>query len=201
MKYCENCGAKMNDNALFCSQCGHKVQVIEQEASKEEIKVEEIKVEEINVEEPVVKEEVKVEPEIKVQEAPTQETKPAKAEENRGVKPEKAPAQETQPAKAARKAPPIYEQKVREFLPISLVIIGCSIIFWIVDKFGHPTGITRIFPYLIFMLITIFYSVLSMMRAVKTLNRKMYFKAGLSFALFGLLVPCAFIDFIFLVSA
>ena len=179
MKYCENCGAQMNDNALFCSQCGHKVQEIKQEAPKEEVKVEEIKVEETKVEQPVVKEEAKVEPEIKAQEAP---------------------AQEAQPAKAARKAPPIYEQKVREFLPISLVIIGCSIIFWIVDKFGHPTGITRIFPYLIFMLITIFYSVLSMMRAVKTLNRKMYFKAGLSFALFGLLVPCAFIDFIFLVS-
>lgn len=198
MKYCENCGAKMNDNALFCSQCGHKVEVIEQEAPKEEVKVEEIKVEETKVEEPVVKEEVKVESEIKAQEAPIQETK---AEENKGVKPEQTPTQEVQPAKAARKAPPFYEQKVREFLPISLVIIGCSIIFWIVDKFGHPTGITRIFPYLIFMLITIFYSVLSMMRAIKTLNRKMYFKAGLSFALFGLLVPCAFIDFIFLVSA
>ena len=26
MKYCENCGAKLEDDALFCGECGAKVE-------------------------------------------------------------------------------------------------------------------------------------------------------------------------------
>lgn len=97
----------------------------------------------------------------------------------------------------------IHEQPIKEFLTISLAIIGCSIIFWMIDQLAplDSTAITRIFPYLLFLFITIFNSVMSMIRAVKTLKRKIYLKSVLSFVLFGLLVTCALIDFIFLVNS
>ena len=31
MKYCENCGAQLEDDAVFCEECGHKVEKVSQE--------------------------------------------------------------------------------------------------------------------------------------------------------------------------
>lgn len=92
----------------------------------------------------------------------------------------------------------LHEQKIREFLPVSLAIIVASIILWIIDSTLHPTGIGHTLPFLNFLLFTGVYSPLQMVRAIKTLNRKMYFKSILSFVLFGLLVTCFIIDFILL---
>ena len=37
MKYCQKCGAKMDDDALFCPKCGTKVsEIVEDEPKKEE---------------------------------------------------------------------------------------------------------------------------------------------------------------------
>ena len=105
--------------------------------------------------------------------------------------------------KKTKKRVSIHEETIKQFLPVPLVLIGCTIIFWIIDKCAplNPTAITRIFPLLLFMFISIFYSVMSMIRAIKTLNRKLYLKSALAFVLFGLLVTCALIDFIFLVNS
>jgi len=114
------------------------------------------------------------------------------------------PVQETtsakQPArKAARPKTPLHEQKLREFLPVPLALVGCSIAIWIVDAVGHVQGIPRIFPLIIFMFLSGFLGVLSLVRAIKSLNRKIYFKAALSFVLFALLATCLVIDAIFLI--
>lgn len=95
----------------------------------------------------------------------------------------------------------IHEQKVSSFLPVPLALIACSIAIWIINTVGNTSGITRIFPLLIFMFLSGFLSVMSMIRAVKTLKRKIYFKAALSFVLFALLVTCLIIDFVFLVNS
>lgn len=94
----------------------------------------------------------------------------------------------------------IHEQPVKQFLPLPLALIGCSIALWIVNALGNTSGITRVMPLLIFMLLSGFLSVMSMIRAIKTLKRQLYFKAALSFVLFALLVTCLIIDFVFLVS-
>ena len=83
-----------------------------------------------------------------------------------------------------KKGTPIYEQKVKEFLPVPCALIGCSIILWIINSVGNTSGITRIMPLLIFMALSGFLGALSMIRAVKSFNRKMFFKAALSFVLF-----------------
>lgn len=96
---------------------------------------------------------------------------------------------------------PLHEQKVINFLPVPLALIGCSIVIWIIDAVGNTSGITRIMPLLIFMLISGLLSAMSMIRAVKSFNRKIYFKAALSFVLFILLVTCLIIDFVYLVNS
>ena len=96
---------------------------------------------------------------------------------------------------------PIHEEKVKQFLPVPLALIGCSIALWIVNALGNTSGITRVMPLLIFMFLSGFLSVMSMIRAIKTLTRKIYFKSVLSFVLFALLVTCLIIDFIFLVNS
>ena len=95
----------------------------------------------------------------------------------------------------------IHEQPVKQFLPVPLALIGCSIALWIINTVGNTSGSTRIFPLLLFMFLSGFLAVMSMIRAVKTLNRKIYFKAALSFVLFALLVTCFIIDFVFLVQS
>lgn len=95
---------------------------------------------------------------------------------------------------------PLYEQKVRDILLIPLVLIGCSIAIWIINTVGNLTGVGKIMPLLLFMLFSGLHATMSMIRAVKTLTRKIYFKSALSFVLFVLLVTCFIIDFVFLVS-
>lgn len=95
---------------------------------------------------------------------------------------------------------PLYEQKVRDILLIPLVLIGCSIAIWIINTVGNLTGVGKIMPLLLFMLFSGLYATMSMIRAVKTLTRKIYFKSALSFVLFVLLVTCFIVDFVFLVS-
>jgi len=95
----------------------------------------------------------------------------------------------------------IHEQTVKQFLPVPLALIGCSIALWIVNAIGNTSGITRVMPLLLFMFLSGFLSVMSMIRAIKTLKRQLYFKAALSFVLFALLVTCLIIDFIFLVNS
>ena len=111
------------------------------------------------------------------------------------------PPKPAESAKAKEPRAPLYEQKVRAFLPVPLALIGCSIVIWIIDSVGNTSGITRILPLIIFMLLSAFLAVMSMIRAVKTLNRKIYFKSALSFVLFALLVTCLIIDFVFLINS
>lgn len=96
---------------------------------------------------------------------------------------------------------PLHEQKVSSFLPVPLALIACSIALWIINAVGNTSGFTRVFPLLLFMGLSVFLSVMSMIRAVKTLNRKIYFKSALSFVLFALLLTCIVIDFIFLIQS
>lgn len=94
----------------------------------------------------------------------------------------------------------IHEQPVKQFLPVPLTVIACSIPLWIINAVGYTSGITRIMPLLIFMLLSGFLGVMSLIRGIKTINRKFYFKAALSFVIFVLLVTCLIIDFVFLFS-
>lgn len=155
MKYCRNCGSPMNDEDLFCSKCGTRVNEPIEESNNQEV-----------YEEPIFEEEV--------EEVTTSSTKKGTA---------------------------LHEQKVKEFLPVPLALIGCSIILWIINSVGNTSGIARIMPLLIFMALSGFLGALSMIRAVKTFNRKIYFNAALSFVLFILLVTCLIIDFVFLVNS
>lgn len=95
----------------------------------------------------------------------------------------------------------IHEQPVKQFLPVPLALIGCSIALWIINAVGNTSGITRIMPLLIFMFLSGFLGAMSLIRGIKTIKRKLYFKAALSFVLFVLLVTCLIIDFIFLVNS
>lgn len=95
----------------------------------------------------------------------------------------------------------IHEQPVKQFLPLPLALIGCSIVLWIVNAVGNTSGITRVMPLLIFMSLSGFFAVMSMIRAIETLKRQLYFKSALSFVLFALLVTCLIVDFIFLVNS
>ena len=95
----------------------------------------------------------------------------------------------------------IHEQPVKQFLPVPLALIGCSIVLWIVNAVGNTSGITRVMPLLIFMLLSGFLGVMSLIRAINTIKRQLYFKSALSFVLFALLVTCLIIDFIFLINS
>lgn len=95
----------------------------------------------------------------------------------------------------------IHEQPVKQFLPLPLALIACSIALWIINAVGNTSGITRVMPLLLFMFLSGFFSVMSMIRAIKTIKRQLYFKSALSFVLFALLVTCLIIDFIFLIQS
>ena len=172
MKYCTKCGAPMNDDALFCPQCGTKVVEVFVEQKSEPIN------EQTVAEEPRVFE--------------GSNEQPAVAQTQNGDSLEK---------KKTKERTPLYEQSLKEILPVPIALIVCSIALWIVIAVGNPTGITRIFPLLLFMLISALLSAMSMIRAVKSLTRKLYFKSVLSFVLFGLLVTCFFIDAIILFNS
>ena len=162
----------MNDDALFCSKCGTKVEEVTNNNNEEVV---EQKVEKVNA---------------------NNENKEV-IEQKEEAKPVEAPKAN---AKIKAKATPIYEQKIKEFLPISLAIIVSSIVVWIINGVAHPSGIGKIMPLLLFMLFTGGYAAISMVRAVKTLTRKIYYKSALSFVLFVLLVVCFIINFVYLVS-
>lgn len=95
----------------------------------------------------------------------------------------------------------VHEQPVKQFLPLPLALIGCSIALWIVNAVGNTSGITRVMPLLIFMFLSGFLGVMSLIRAIKTIKRQLYFKSALSLVLFILLVTCLIIDFIFLINS
>ncbi|MBR2505446.1 MAG: zinc-ribbon domain-containing protein [Bacilli bacterium] len=95
----------------------------------------------------------------------------------------------------------IHEQPVKQFLPLPLALIVCSIALWIVNAVGNTSGITRVMPLLIFMFLSGFLGVMSLIRAINTIKRQLYFKSALSFVLFALLVTCLIIDFIFLINS
>ncbi len=86
-------------------------------------------------------------------------------------------------------------------MPPPLALIVGSIVLWILNATLYPTGIAKVGPLLIFMLIPGVFGAISMVRAIKCLTRKIYYKSVLSFVFFGLLVACFFIDFVVLVSA
>lgn len=96
---------------------------------------------------------------------------------------------------------PLYDQKVRDILLIPLVLIGCSIVLWIINSVAGLSGVGKIMPLLIFMFLSGFLAVMSMIRTIKTLKRHIYFKSALSFVLFALLVTCLIIDFVFLINS
>lgn len=134
----------------------------------------------------------------KVEDAPINNNQPVVEEKPVEVK--EAPQTEPNPKIKGQRVS-IHEQQVKHFLPVPLALIGCSIALWIINTVGNTSGITRVFPLLLFMFLSGFLSVLSMIRAIKTLNRKIYFNSALSFVLFGLLVTCLIIDFVYLIQS
>ena len=153
MKYCTNCGAKMEDEALFCSKCGTKAAPIieEKKESYEEDQV--------------------------VEETPKKPNKAVKG-----------------PAK------PLHEEKLKEFLPVSLVVIAATILLWIIQNLVHPTDILRVMPLIIFTIIGGFYGILNLLRAKQCYKRQIYFKAALSLVLAVVLFTCTIIDLITLIG-
>ena len=165
----------------YCTKCGAPMNDDALFCPKCGTKVEEV------IEEKVVPQPVEEKPAEKpVEEKPVANQEPPKTNANAKVK-------------GARLS--IHEQPVKQFLPVPLALIGCSIALWIINALGNTSGITRIMPLLIFMFLSGFLGVMSLIRGIKTINRKLYFKAALSFVLFALLVTCLIIDFIFLVNS
>ena len=144
------------------------------------------KVEEVVIEKPAPQPVEEKPTEQPIQEKPVANQEPPKTNANVKVKGERLS---------------IHEQPVKQFLPVPLALIGCSIALWIINAVGNTSGITRIMPLLIFMFLSGFLGAMSLIRGIKTINRKLYFKAALSFVLFALLVTCLIIDFIFLVNS
>ena len=128
---------------------------------------------------------------------PIEEQKPMQQQEPVAVN--ETPKEEVKPKKVKGKAPSTFEQPPKQFLPVPLALIACSIAIWIINAVAGLTGIPKVMPLLIFMLLSGFLGVMSMIRAVKKLNRKIYFDAALSFVLFALLIVCLIIDFVFLI--
>lgn len=231
MKYCTKCGMMLYDDDLFCSKCGKKfespiennpnnVETLDKKENeidnKEPIKVDNnVIIEEAKQEETVVNENTnnEVTKEEKIEESTIEEAKQEEivleektVNENSSKNPEINDVKEEPNINSGKKTKQrvaIHEQKVKDFLPVSLIIIGGSIILWIINKMiPHDFSVfADLFPFLLFLFMTIAYSVMSMIRAIKTLKRKIYFISVLSFVIFGLLVTCAIIDFIFLVNS
>ena len=165
----------------YCTKCGAPMNDDALFCPKCGTKVEEV------IEEKVVPQPVEEKPAEKpVEEKPVANQEPPKTNANAKVK-------------GARLS--IHEQPVKQFLPVPLALIGCSIALWIINAVGNTSGITRVMPLLIFMFLSGFLGVMSLIRGIKTINRKLYLKAALSFVLFALLVTCLIIDFIFLVNS
>ena len=135
-------------------------------------------------ENPVVEETQEVEKQEGIE-----ETAQVKEEQNKNAK-----------VKTARKATPLHEQKVKEFLPVAIAAIVCSIAMWILQATLSPTGIFKVMPLLIFALLDTLFGVLNLVRAIQCLNRKNFFIAALSFVLATLLFICSIVNLIFLMS-
>ena len=97
-------------------------------------------------------------------------------------------------------AKPLHEQTLKDFLPLSLVIVICTFALWIVQSLAHPTGILRVMPLIIFMIPSATYGAMNLIRAVKCYKLQSYYKAALSLVLSGLLITCLIIDFIRLIG-
>ena len=124
-------------------------------------------------------------------------------EENKEPVYEEPVSQET-PKKANKavkgRAKPAYEQTLKEFLPLSLVIFVGHLALWIVQALAHPTGILSFMPLIIFTLTGVTYGITNISRAFKCYKRQIYFKAALSLVLSVVLFTCAIIDVIKLIG-
>lgn len=96
---------------------------------------------------------------------------------------------------------PLEEQSEKQFLPVPLALLGCSIVIWIINGVASTSGITRIMPLVLFMLLSGFFGAMSIIRALKTYKKELYFRAALAFVLFILLVTSFIIDFVFLIQS
>jgi len=114
------------------------------------------------------------------------------------------PVSQEAPKKANKavkgQAKPAYEQTLKEFLPISLVIFVCQLALWIVQALAHPTDILRFMPLIIFTLIGGTYGFLNFSRALQCYKRQIYFKAALSLVLSVALFTCVIINIIKLIG-
>lgn len=126
-----------------------------------------------------------------------------KVEEVAEDKPAPQPVEESPKTNAKVKGArvSIHEQTVKQFLPLPLALIACSIALWIINAVGNTSGIARVMPLLLFMFLSGFLGVMSLIRAIKTMKMQLYFKSALSFVLFALLVTCLIIDFVFLIQS
>ncbi len=96
-------------------------------------------------------------------------------------------------------AKPLHEQTLKEFLPMSLAIIVCTLVFWIVQGLVHPTGILRIMPFIVFLLIGGSYGVVNIRRAMQCYKKEIYFNAALSLVLAVILITCSIVDIILMI--
>ena len=114
------------------------------------------------------------------------------------------PVSQEAPKKANKavkgQAKPAYEQTLKEFLPVSLVIFVCTLALWIVQALAHPTDILRFMPLIIFTLIGGTYGFLNFSRALQCYKRQIYFKAALSLVLSVALFTCVIINIIKLIG-
>ena len=97
-------------------------------------------------------------------------------------------------------AKPLHEQTLKDFLPLSLIVIIGSLALWIIQSLSHPDGILRVMPLIIFMIPSGAYGAMNLMRAIKCYKLQSYYKAALSFVLSGLLITCLIIDLIRLIG-
>lgn len=130
----------------------------------------------------------------KVAEIVEQENEPIKEERVVQETPKKANKNVKSPAK------PLHEQNLKDFLPLSLIVIIGSLALWIVQSLAHPTGILRVMPLIIFMIPSVSYGAMNLIRAIKCYKLQSYYKAALSLVLSGLLITCLIIDFIRLIG-
>ena len=97
-------------------------------------------------------------------------------------------------------AKPLHEQTLKDFLPLSLIVIIGSLALWIVQSLAHPDGILRAMPLIIFMIPSGAYGAMNLIRAIKCYKLQSYYKAALSLVLSGLLITCLIIDVIRLIG-
>jgi hypothetical protein len=92
-------------------------------------------------------------------------------------------------------------KRVSIFFLFPLIIIAGSIDVWLIASLAGGSGITRIMPLVVFIILSGGFVVISMMRAIKTWKKQIYFNATLSFVLFALLATCVIIHFIYFINS